>query len=102
MQISISDRKWVDKLIRMASSILGWPHEHVEVVGERRITAKLLSILDDDSQPLQQTLTKVRSSFSERLIHSKYMKEWYVGRFFQAGIRLHKQHYSQQTLQINS
>jgi len=41
--ISMADRKILDKLIKKASSVLGCPLDSVEVVGERRMMAKLSS-----------------------------------------------------------
>ena len=42
--ISTADRKRLDKLIRSANSVLGFPLDSVQVVGERRIT-KLSSMM---------------------------------------------------------
>ena len=39
----MADRKILDKLIKKASSVLGCPLDSVEVVGERRMMAKLSS-----------------------------------------------------------
>ncbi|XP_070814330.1 zonadhesin, like [Chaetodon trifascialis] len=46
----------------------------VEEVGERRMTAKLSSMTDNDSHPLQHTLIALRSSISDRMLHPRKTK----------------------------
>ncbi|KAI3351284.1 hypothetical protein L3Q82_005617 [Scortum barcoo] len=65
----------MDRLVRRASSVLGCPLDSVEVVGNRRMMAKLSSLLNNTSHPLQDTLTALGSSFSERLLHPRCVKE---------------------------
>ena len=48
----------------------------VKVVGHRMMN-KLSSLLKQESHPLQVTLTALGSSFSNRLIHPKCVKERY-------------------------
>ena len=67
--ISAAEGKRLDKLVRKASSVLGCPLDSVQVVGERRMMAKLTSLLDNDSYPMQDTVTALSSSFSDRLLH---------------------------------
>ena len=43
------DRKRLNKLVRRASSVLDCPLDSIEVVGERMMLAKLLSIMDNTS-----------------------------------------------------
>ncbi|KAI3369368.1 hypothetical protein L3Q82_007467 [Scortum barcoo] len=43
----------------------------------RRMMAKLSSLLNNTSHPLQDTLTALGSSFSERLLHPRCVKERY-------------------------
>ncbi|KAI3370544.1 hypothetical protein L3Q82_025303, partial [Scortum barcoo] len=64
-----------DRLVRRASSVLGCPLDSVEVVGNGRMMAKLSSLLNNTSHPLQDTLTALGSSFSERLLHPCCVKE---------------------------
>lgn len=61
---------WQNKLFRKASSVIGCPFEPVEVVGESRMTAKPLSILD--SHPLQHT--HWAEELGERLMQPKCVK----------------------------
>lgn len=63
---SARDIKRKSRLIRRASSVLRWPLDHVEVVSDRRVTAKLSSLLDNSSYSKQDTLTALSCSFSER------------------------------------
>ena len=73
--ISAVDRNRLDRLIRKSSSVLDCPLDSVQVVGERRMLVKLASMLERDSHPLQDTLTALCSSFSDRLRHPKCVKE---------------------------
>lgn len=82
----------LDQLIRRTCSVLGCPIEPVEVVGERKMMAKLLSILESDSHSLKHTLSELRSSFSERLIHPQCVKESYHRSFLTAAVKVHNQH----------
>ncbi|KAI3360675.1 hypothetical protein L3Q82_002540 [Scortum barcoo] len=65
----------MDRLVRRASSVLGCPLDSVEVVGNGRMMAKLSSLLNNTSHPLQDTLTPLGSSFSEQLLHPRCVKE---------------------------
>ncbi|TWW59863.1 hypothetical protein D4764_06G0013930 [Takifugu flavidus] len=90
--ITDRDRKRMDRLVRRASSVLGCPLDSVEVVGNGRMMAKLSSMLNNMSQPLQDTLTALGSSFSERLLHPRCVKERYRRSFLPAAVRLHNKH----------
>ncbi|XP_078264925.1 uncharacterized protein LOC144598602 [Rhinoraja longicauda] len=97
--ISAAEGKRLDKLVRKASSVLGCPLDSVQAVGDRRMMAKLTLLLDNDSHPMQDTVTALSSSFSDRLLHPKCVKERYRRSFLPAAVRLHNQHCSQQTSQ---
>ena len=71
------DRSRLNRLIRRASSVLDCPLDSIEVVGERRMLAKLTSIMDNTSHPLHDTVGSLSSSFSSRLIHPRCKKERY-------------------------
>ncbi|TWW64750.1 hypothetical protein D4764_22G0003970 [Takifugu flavidus] len=91
--ITDRDRKRMDRLVRRASSVLGCPLDSVEVVGNGRMMAKLSSMLNNASPPpLQDTLTALGSSFSERLLHPRCVKERYRRSFLPAAVRLHNKH----------
>ncbi|TWW68787.1 hypothetical protein D4764_19G0005850 [Takifugu flavidus] len=90
--ITDRDRKRMDRLVRRASSVLGCPLDSVEVVGNGRMMAKLSSMLNNTSHPLQDTLTALGSSFSERLLHPRCVKERYRRSFLPAAVRLHNKH----------
>ena len=93
--VSTAGRKRLDKLIKKASSILGCPLDSVQVVGESRMMDKLSSLLVQESRPLQDTISALGSSFSNRLIHPKCVKERYHRSFLPAAVRLYNQHCSQ-------
>ncbi|TWW76569.1 hypothetical protein D4764_13G0012310 [Takifugu flavidus] len=73
--IMVRDRRRMDRLVRRASSVLGCPLDSVEIVGNGRMMVKLSSMLNNTSHPLQDTLTALGSSFSERLLHPCCVKE---------------------------
>ncbi|TWW54288.1 hypothetical protein D4764_0227710 [Takifugu flavidus] len=81
--ITHRDRKRMDRLVRRASSVLGCPLDSVEVVGNG-LMAKLSSMLNNTSHPLQDTLAALGSSFSERLLHPRCVKERYHKSFLPA------------------
>ncbi|TWW55969.1 hypothetical protein D4764_09G0010190 [Takifugu flavidus] len=82
--ITDRDRKRMDRLVRRTSSVLGCPLDSVEVVGNGRMMAKLSSMFNNMSHPLQDTLTALGSSFSERLLHPRCAKERYRRSFLPA------------------
>lgn len=45
-----ADKKRLSRLVKNASSVLGCPLDPVEVVGERRMMAKLSSLMENMSQ----------------------------------------------------
>ena len=53
--MSTADRKRLDRLTNKASTVLGCPLDTVQVVGERRMVAKLSSMMDNESHPMQDT-----------------------------------------------
>ncbi|KAI4898445.1 hypothetical protein NFI96_000501 [Prochilodus magdalenae] len=77
ISISMADRKRLNKLLKRAGSVLGSPLDLVQLVGDRRMLAKLASMLENDSHPMHETLAALGSSFSDRLLHPKCMKERY-------------------------
>ncbi|TWW59306.1 hypothetical protein D4764_06G0008360 [Takifugu flavidus] len=85
--ITDRDRKRMDRLVRRACSVLGYPLDSVEVVGNRRMMATLSSMLNNTSHPLQDTLAALGSSFSERMLHPRCVKERYL-----SAVRLHNKH----------
>ena len=67
--MSPADRRRLDRLIRKASAVLGRPLDRVRVVGERRMGAKLSSVMDNESQPMKDTVSALSSS-GDRLLHA--------------------------------
>ncbi|XP_055367950.1 uncharacterized protein LOC129604646 [Betta splendens] len=89
--ITARDRKRLDRIIRKSSSVLGCTLDTVQEVGERRVLAKLTSIMDQVSHPLEDSLSALESSFSSRLIHPRCVKERYRRSFLPAAVRLYNQ-----------
>ncbi|CAL9684750.1 unnamed protein product [Knipowitschia caucasica] len=87
--ITERDRKKLDKVIRKSSSVLGCSLDTVQQVGDRRVLSKLTSMLDHDCHPLQDTLSALESSFSDRLIHPRCVKERFRRSFLPAAVRLY-------------
>ncbi|KAK3568773.1 hypothetical protein QTP86_017433, partial [Hemibagrus guttatus] len=83
------NRKRMNRLVRRASSVLGCPLELVEEVGERRMLAKLRSIMNNTSHPLYGTVEILWRAFSSRLLHPQYRKERYHRSFIPAAVRLY-------------
>ncbi|TWW77552.1 hypothetical protein D4764_12G0009420 [Takifugu flavidus] len=71
------DRKRLNKLLRRAGSVLDCSLDSIEEVGERRMLAKLTSIMDTPSHPLHETVGALSSSFSSRLLHPPCKRERY-------------------------
>ena len=88
--ILMADRKRLDKLNKNTSSVLGCPLDSVEVVGER-----LSTMMENDSHPMQETVKDLKTSFSDRLLHPKCVKERCRRSFLPAAVRLHNQQCSQ-------
>ena len=89
------DRKRLNKLVRRAGSVLDCSLDSIEEVGERRMLAKLTSIMDNPSHPLHQTVSDLSSSFRGRLLHPRCKKERYRRSFIPAAIRLNNTNMSQ-------
>ncbi|KAL3987990.1 autism susceptibility protein [Sarotherodon galilaeus] len=92
--ISAGDRKRLNRLIRRASSVLGCPLDPVEVVSDRRMVAKLSSLLDNISHPMHETLTTLSSSFSGRLRHPLCGTERFRRSFLPTAVRLHNKDFN--------
>ena len=89
--ITERERKKLDKVIK-SSSVLGCPLDSVQEVGDRRVLAKLTPMLDHESHHLQDSLSALESSFSDRLIHPQCVKERFRRFFLPAAIRLVNDH----------
>lgn len=62
------DAARLDKLVRKAGSVVGTELDILTSVAERRTLNRLLSIIDNPDHPLHSTITRQRSSFSDRLL----------------------------------
>ncbi|XP_024660821.2 uncharacterized protein LOC111500370 isoform X2 [Maylandia zebra] len=92
--ISAGDRKRLNRVIRRASSVLGCPLDPVEVMSDRRTAAKLSSLMDNISHPMQQTVTALSSSFSGRLRHPRCGTERFRRSFLPTAVRLHNKDFN--------
>ncbi|KAK7877850.1 hypothetical protein WMY93_031490 [Mugilogobius chulae] len=90
--ITERERKKLDKVIKKSSSVLGCPLDSVREVGDRRVLARFTSMLDHESHPLQDALSALESSFSDRLIHPRCVKERFRRSFLPAAVRLYNEH----------
>lgn len=59
-----TDRKRLYRLVKRASSVLASPLDSTEEVAERRMLAKLMSVMDKTSHPLHETVEAPSRSFS--------------------------------------
>ncbi|KAJ0022335.1 hypothetical protein NQD34_009825 [Periophthalmus magnuspinnatus] len=90
--ITERERKKLDKVIKKSSSVLGCPLDSVQEVGDRRVLANVISMLGHESHPLQDALSVLESSFSDRLIHPCCVKERFRRSFLPAAVRLYNEH----------
>ncbi|TWW55054.1 hypothetical protein D4764_09G0001030 [Takifugu flavidus] len=86
------DRKRLNKLVRRAGSLLDCSLDSIDEVGERRMLAKLTSIMDTPSHPLHETVGALSSSFSSRLLHPRCQRERYRRSFIPTAVRLFNMH----------
>ena len=82
------DRKEIVKLVRRTASVLGCPLDFVETVGERRMLAKLTSIMEKPCHSLHESVAGLSSSFSQRLKQPRCKKERFCRSFILKAIRL--------------
>ncbi|KAK9537298.1 hypothetical protein VZT92_004928 [Zoarces viviparus] len=54
-------------------------------------------MMENISHPMQDPLSALCSSFSDRSLHPRCVKERYRRSFLPAAVRLHNQHYTQYT-----
>ena len=67
--IRACDSKRLNKLIRRAGYLLGTAVVSLEVEMERRMVQKLLSIMDDNTHPLHNLVSKQKRVFSGRTVN---------------------------------
>ena len=80
--IRACDSKKLNDLIRRAGSTLGTAIVSLEVVMERRMVQKLLSIMDNNTHPLHNLVSKQKSVFSGRLRQLSCRKDRFKNTFF--------------------
>ena len=87
--ITAAERKRLDKVLKKAGSVLVCSLGPVEVAGDRRMVAKLSSIMDNVSHLLHETVRALESSISDRLRHPRCVTGWHRRSFLHAAVRLH-------------
>ncbi|TWW56005.1 hypothetical protein D4764_09G0010550 [Takifugu flavidus] len=85
--IKAKDANRLNKLIKKAGSVVGCRLAN-EVVRDRMVL-KMRTIMDNPSHPLHNTMDKLRSSFSNRLLEPRCSKERYRKSFLPSAIRLY-------------
>ena len=87
--IKSKDANRLNKLIKKAESVVGSKLVTLEEVADDRMLAKLLVILDNISHPPLETLDKLKSSFSNRPIKPRCLKERLRKSFLPGAIKLY-------------
>ncbi|TWW66958.1 hypothetical protein D4764_20G0009900, partial [Takifugu flavidus] len=87
--IKAKDANRLSKLIKKAGSVVGCKLANLDEVVRDRMVLKLRTIMDNPSHPLHNTVDKLRSSFSNRLLQPHCSKEWYRKSFLPSTIRLY-------------
>ncbi|TWW65156.1 hypothetical protein D4764_21G0000560 [Takifugu flavidus] len=87
--IKAKDANRFNKLIKKAGSVVGCRLDNLDEVVRDRMVLKLRTIMDSPSHPLHNTVDKLRSSFSNRLLQPRCSKERYRKSFLPSAIRLY-------------
>ncbi|TWW78270.1 hypothetical protein D4764_11G0003910 [Takifugu flavidus] len=87
--IKAKDANRLNKLIKKAGSVVGCRLDKLDEVVRDRMVLKLRTIMDNPSHPLHNTVEKLRSSFSSRLLQPRCSKERYRKSFLPSAIRLY-------------
>ena len=80
--IRACDSKKLNKLVLRAGYVMGTAVVSLEVVMERRMVQKLLSIMDDNTHPLHNLVSKQKSVFSGRLRQLSCRKDRFKNTFY--------------------
>ncbi|TWW55979.1 hypothetical protein D4764_09G0010290 [Takifugu flavidus] len=75
--IQAKDANRLNNLIKKAGSVVGCRLANLDEVVRDRMVLKLRTIMDSPSHPLHNTVDKLRSSFSSRLLQPRCSKERY-------------------------
>ncbi|TWW59213.1 hypothetical protein D4764_06G0007430 [Takifugu flavidus] len=86
--IKAKDANRLNKRIKKAGSVVGCKLANLDEVVRDRMVLKLRTIMDSPSHPLHNTVDKLRSSFSNRLLQPCCSKERYRKSFLPSAIRL--------------
>ncbi|TWW77449.1 hypothetical protein D4764_12G0008390 [Takifugu flavidus] len=87
--IKAKDANRLNKLIKKAGSVVGCRLANLDEVVRDRMVLKRRTIMENPSHPLHNTVDKLRSSFSSRLLQPRCSKERYRKSFLPSTIRLY-------------
>ncbi|TWW53956.1 hypothetical protein D4764_0170350 [Takifugu flavidus] len=87
--IKAKDANRLNKLIKKAGSVVGCRLDNLDEVVRDRMVLKLRTIMDSPSHPLHNTVDKLRSSFSSRLLQPRCSKERDRKSFLPSAIKLY-------------
>ena len=87
--IRACDSKKLNKLVLRAGYVMGTAVVSLEVVMERRMVQKMLSIMDDNTHPLHNLVSKQKSVFSGRLRQLSCRKDRFKNTFLPTAIALY-------------
>ncbi|TWW73441.1 hypothetical protein D4764_15G0008350 [Takifugu flavidus] len=87
--IKAKDANRLNKLIKKAGSVIGCNLANLDEVVRDRMVLKLRTVMDNPSHHLHNTVDKLRSSFSNRLLQPRCSKERYRKSFLLSAIRLY-------------
>ncbi|TWW55995.1 hypothetical protein D4764_09G0010450 [Takifugu flavidus] len=87
--IKAKDANKLNKLIKKAGCVVGCKLANLDKVVRDRMVLKLRTVMDNPSHPFHNTVDKLRSSFSTRLLQPRCSKERYRKSFLPSAIRLY-------------
>ncbi|TWW79918.1 hypothetical protein D4764_10G0009480 [Takifugu flavidus] len=87
--IKAKDANRLNKPVKKAGSVVGCRLDNLDEVVRDRMVLKVQTIMDSPSHPLHNTVDKLRSSFSSRLLQPRCSKERYRKSFLPSAIRLY-------------
>lgn len=91
--ISVEDRNRINKLIKKSSSIIGLSLDSMDIILDKRMRAKVQTVLALKDHPLHSIFSGLKSSFSERLVMPRCSTERLRNSFVPAAVRFYNEHF---------
>lgn len=88
-RIMAGELRNLNKLVKKASRVAGLQLDSVEVVAERRMRAKINTIMDNPSHPLCEDLLQRARTFSHMLTRHRTRMEWFRCSFLTTASKLY-------------